>query len=71
MLMTAEKCNHEFRRKSLTVTVQVNSPCGIGVKLEFGVVLMHVPTNVAENLGILFLGEGVDTGDLLNLPRLK
>jgi len=32
---------------------------------------MHVPTNLVESLGILLLGEGVDTGDLLNLPRLE
>jgi hypothetical protein len=32
---------------------------------------MYVPTNLTKNFDILIFSEGLDTGDLLNLPRLK
>jgi len=54
--------------ETLTVTVQVKASSRV---LEFRVLLMYVPTNIAENLYIFLLSESVDTGDLLHLPRLE
>lgn len=57
----------------LTVIVQVKSPYRSWrvVTVEFEIRLMHVPMDLAKNLDILLLSEGVDTSDLFDFPRLE
>ena len=65
---------YKWKEKPLTVIIQIKRPCWcgrIGVKLRFGIVLILVPKNLTENRGTLLLGESIDTGNLLNLPRLE
>ena len=65
--------DHEGRDAKLTAIVQVKRPIRSGrpLALELGVLLVHVPADVAEDLVVIFFAEGVDTSNLLNLPWLE
>ncbi len=60
-------------RAKLTAIIQIKRPFRSGrpLALKFGLSFVHIPAYVAEDLVVLLLGEGVDAGDLLDLPRLE
>jgi hypothetical protein len=64
---------HEGSGEKLTECVKVKHPYWSGRPLvcELGVLLVYVPANIAEDLVILLLTEGVHAGYLLDLPRLE
>ena len=64
---------HEGSDEKLTVIVKVERPFGSGRPLtfKFGILLVHVPANIVENLVVLLFTEGVYARYLLNLPRLE
>ena len=67
-------CDDERREAKLTTFIQVKRPVRSGrplLALELEIVLVHVPTNIVQNLIVLFLGKGVDAGNLLDLPGLE
>ena len=57
----------------LTVIIQIKCPfwSGWSLTLELRILFVHVPANIVEDLVMLLFAEGVDAGDLLDLPRLE